>query len=79
MSRFESPYGRSGESWFWRAWPDGVSYDFDGQAVHSRDFGRKSDAREFVASNGGGAIRRMRLRGRYSTETRTDSEEVDPS
>jgi hypothetical protein len=60
---YESPYGRTGKDWFWRAWPNEATYDYDGRGVSSRDFRLKSDARDFAARNGGGSIRKMRFRG----------------
>jgi hypothetical protein len=74
---YESPYGRTGESWFWRAWPNESPYDFDGHAIRSQDFRLKSDARDFAAHNGGGSIRKMRFRGQNSTESRSDSINVE--
>jgi hypothetical protein len=73
----DSPYGKSGESWFWRAWTNRDSTDFDGARESHRDFKRKTDARDHAARHGGGTIRKMRFRGLYSTETRTDPIEIE--
>lgn len=64
--------------WFWRAWPLLPTYDpDDGSREHHRDFRLKSEARTFVATNGGGSMRKMRHRSANSTESRDDSIQVE--
>jgi hypothetical protein len=78
---YESPYGATGRNWFWRAWPNESTYDFDGTRIGSSDFKTKRQAAEFAARNGGGSICKMRFCGAHSgsTETRMDSLEIQAS
>jgi hypothetical protein len=72
----DSPYGKTGESWFWRAWTNRDSTDWEGRRESHRDFRLKSEARAHAERYGGGSIRKMRFRGTYGTESRMDSIEV---
>jgi hypothetical protein len=74
---FDSPYGATGRNWFWRSWPNESAFDWDGARISSRDFKTKREATDFAARNGGGYIRKMRFCGERTTETRTDSIEIE--